>query len=387
MKYHLILLLILIKNIKSVIKLYIFLAKHIVDAKNILFFSGYNSGGAEKVHSDIVKNLHKKTTIVFFVHQSQDDKYLKDFNSNSNTFQLPDLDINRALKNLYLLILSKRINGLNKKVNLFGCKNVFFYELIKKVNNCNIQKIDLLHAFAWPDPGIENISIKFVEYLNKRIVINNKTKEDYIRQYQEHNIPNDYIKRIIVIENGIKTEKNLPVKKDKKRLTILFCGRLSEEKRPHIFAEISKKIPDADFAIAGSTPVPEKLYQTIKFLGNLDSSSLNTVYDNTDILLLTSYREGFPLVIMEAMAKGVVCISTDVGSIPDHITDGVNGFLVSNNMDEKSIINDFVKTIKLLERDRNTLKEISNNAYLYAKTNFDIATFNAKYKELLLDEK
>lgn len=34
----------------------------------------------------------------------------------------------------------------------------------------------------------------------------------------------------------------------------------------------------------------------------------------------------------------------------------------------------------------NILKEISNNAYLYAKIHFDIATFNAKYKELLLNE-
>jgi glycosyltransferase involved in cell wall biosynthesis len=47
-----------------------------------------------------------------------------------------------------------------------------------------------------------------------------------------------------------------------------------------------------------------------------------------DILALTSLWEGTPLVIMEALALGLPVVATNVGGVPEVVTDGVNGLLV-----------------------------------------------------------
>lgn len=54
---------------------------------------------------------------------------------------------------------------------------------------------------------------------------------------------------------------------------------------------------------------------------------------------------------------------------------------------EEEIIDNFVKTINLLDKDRILLKQNSENAYQYAKQNFSIKIFNEKYKTILQNKK
>jgi glycosyltransferase involved in cell wall biosynthesis len=54
------------------------------------------------------------------------------------------------------------------------------------------------------------------------------------------------------------------------------------------------------------------------------------------LLILPSYEEGLPYVIIEAMLSGLPVISTSVGGIPEVVKDGVNGFLI-NPGDYKSL--------------------------------------------------
>ena len=61
--------------------------------------------------------------------------------------------------------------------------------------------------------------------------------------------------------------------------------------------------------------------------------------------MITSFREGFPMVIPEAMAQGAIPISTNVGGINEHITNFENGVLIDNSVNEDEIINQFVDII------------------------------------------
>jgi len=80
---------------------------------------------------------------------------------------------------------------------------------------------------------------------------------------------------------------------------------------------------------------------------------------------------------MEAMAYGLVVISTDVGAISKHIRNGHNGFILSS-IDEKQI----VKEVAQIIRDTKNLHTISENAHTYAKEHFDIEIFQAEYKKI-----
>jgi len=53
------------------------------------------------------------------------------------------------------------------------------------------------------------------------------------------------------------------------------------------------------------------------------------VLSNLDLYVLPSFAEGFPNTLVEAMACGLPCVSTDVSCVPEILADGENGYLVS----------------------------------------------------------
>jgi glycosyltransferase involved in cell wall biosynthesis len=54
----------------------------------------------------------------------------------------------------------------------------------------------------------------------------------------------------------------------------------------------------------------------------------NNLFMTSDIFVLPSYKEGQPLVILDAMSAGLPIIATDVGAIKSMVVDGENGFIV-----------------------------------------------------------
>ena len=66
----------------------------------------------------------------------------------------------------------------------------------------------------------------------------------------------------------------------------------------------------------------------VEFMGWVDEADMPGIYASADILLLPSYNEGLPYVVIEAMAAGLPVISTPVGAIPEVVEDGVNGYLI-----------------------------------------------------------
>jgi glycosyltransferase involved in cell wall biosynthesis len=66
--------------------------------------------------------------------------------------------------------------------------------------------------------------------------------------------------------------------------------------------------------------------QSTRFLGW--RGDLDTVYAATDVFVLTSRNEGTPVALIEAMAAGVACVSSDVGGVRDVVTSDSMGTLV-----------------------------------------------------------
>lgn len=99
------------------------------------------------------------------------------------------------------------------------------------------------------------------------------------------------------------------------------------------FAKIEKQIP-AKLLLVGDGPDVTAvsnlvcslgIRNKVHFLGKQDN--LEDLYSISDLMLLLSEKESFGLVALEAMACGVPCIGTDVGGIPEVISDGKTGFI------------------------------------------------------------
>ena len=125
-----------------------------------------------------------------------------------------------------------------------------------------------------------------------------------------------------------------------KRQQIILCvGRLSPEKGHdlllHSWATLADEYPDWTLRMVGDGVLRDNLLQTAKKLGIQKRVEwVGTVknawseYQNSQIFVLPSRYEGFPNALLEAMALGCACISTNCDSGPAQmIQDGVSGLL------------------------------------------------------------
>lgn len=71
------------------------------------------------------------------------------------------------------------------------------------------------------------------------------------------------------------------------------------------------------------------LDETITFAGALGHGEIPACYDRAHVFVLPSFAEGLPVVLMEAMAKGVACVSTQITGIPELVEDGRTGLLTA----------------------------------------------------------
>jgi glycosyltransferase involved in cell wall biosynthesis len=121
-----------------------------------------------------------------------------------------------------------------------------------------------------------------------------------------------------------------------------FIGRLLYDKGVEEFVKaarlVKKEFPEAVFWIAGEldhdnpAAVPEEILsqwienQHIKYIGHVQD--IRPVIEDSDIIVLPSYREGMPRVILEALAVGKPVITTDTAGCRETVEEGKNGFLV-----------------------------------------------------------
>ena len=111
---------------------------------------------------------------------------------------------------------------------------------------------------------------------------------------------------------------------------ILFVHRLSRRKGAHLIADVVAQLANrkAALAVIGEGPLrldlkreleSRSLSARVRFTGALPNDLLPRYYAAADVLLMPSSEEGFPHVLLEAMAAGLPFVATDVGGIRDII--------------------------------------------------------------------
>lgn len=214
--------------------------------------------------------------------------------------------------------------------------------------------------------------------------------------YESYGFGKKLNKRVLVIELEVELPKLLKPKRHGSIYNFIYVGRWAEEKRVYLILEAAKlcfekKIP-ADFTIIGDIPtsVKNQYCKYCKFTGEIKSFDvMKEYYKKADFILITSTREGSCLAIMEAMAYGVIPISTNVGNIPLYIKNWINGILIEDKA-ESEIAVKILETINKVNKNHPLVKKMSLNAYQYAVKHFFLGSFCQKYNQLIqkcLDQK
>jgi glycosyltransferase involved in cell wall biosynthesis len=119
-----------------------------------------------------------------------------------------------------------------------------------------------------------------------------------------------------------------------------MVANLRAEKGHDVLIDAAPQIleahPDAEFVLAGEGPHRDALMERarrrgvadrIQFLGQC--RDVPAVLAGADLFVLPSRSEALPNAVIEAMAAGLPVVASNVGGIPELITDGVSGVLVS----------------------------------------------------------
>ena len=243
----------------------------------------------------------------------------------------------------------------------------------------NIKKYSVLHS-------LEEIEVKTClsnsAYLDKIISVSDNGERMILSANHENSV------RATVIPVGINIKKEEPNVWGKE-LQIIYVGRICKaQKNISAIIKILVGLRDRNINFKmhfiGSGDYFINLKKQIKdndltkrcvLYGAKSPSEVHEHILKANVIIMTSYSEGTPHSLLEAMSVGVIPISSLIpGSTDKIITNRVNGFLC-----EVDKIDDYIDTIILLQKDKVFREEIQKNAIQSIKDNFSINTITEKY--------
>lgn len=151
--------------------------------------------------------------------------------------------------------------------------------------------------------------------------------------------------KIHVLRNGVDLDTFCP--QDRRRVraqmriegpALLSVGQLVELKAHDLIIGALPDLPGYTLLIVGDGPERSKLERLakglkianrVRFLGPIPHERLAEIYSVADALVLASSREGWPNVLLEAMACGTPVIGSKVGGIPEIVNSPAAGVLIS----------------------------------------------------------
>tara|TARA_B100000927_G_scaffold289146_1_gene285182 strand:+ start:1439 stop:2602 length:1164 start_codon:yes stop_codon:yes gene_type:complete len=165
-------------------------------------------------------------------------------------------------------------------------------------------------------------------------------------------------------EHHIKQEKEINVNNV---LRFVFVGRNDPVKALNEVFTAIKTINRNKFHFDFVGPIDNKLQQeNILYHGLISNNKkIIEILDDSDVLVIPSYSEGMPNVILEAMARGLIIIATDVGAV-NLMVSHQNGILI--NLPDPSLIKKAIEKILLTEKTK--LKQMKINSINKVKSDF-----------------
>lgn len=299
-------------------------------------------------------------------------KYLIDDKPNRNEFK-------DAIKSKNPLKILKE--GF-KAIKVLYLKNHLMIKQIKKLHtdfvlSTRIEQANMLSKYApksvitMTQEHLHNDSDKYIKKVKKSfknldylIVLGPGSRENYSKWLED----NKKIK-IVEIPNILEEIPEQSSKLNKNRLVAV--GRLHPEKDfetlINVFNKVLKQIPNSMLTIVGGGDELDKLKQLteklnienkVKITGMVSKEQVEEYLMNSDIYVMTSITECFPMVLLEASSCGLPLIAFDVPVGPRAIiNNGENGYLIKNRE-----VDEMANKIVEMLNDREKLLEMGNES-------------------------
>lgn len=240
------------------------------------------------------------------------------------------------------------------------------------------------------------LSARVPPYLcNKTICVSNAVRDTLIRQYK---FP---VRKMLTIHNGVSPAEFAPGRSNGMAIRtklgirsdefVLVCiSRLSPEKGLDVLLKALSVLLHGNLSckliIIGEGYLRDKLMEQIVELNLSRNVFMEGFQDDVrpylcaaDVFVLTSYLEGLPFSVLEAMACGLPCVVTNVGGNSEAVTHNVNGLVVNSGSAEEVVEAIFYLLTRPQERAR-----MGNASRSRVLKEFDIEACMSEIKRVIL---
>lgn len=356
-------------------------------ARRVLFVVPWVSiGGADKFNLDLVRTLSRhgcEFTIVTTC--ASDNPWVHEFAQvTPDIFMLPNfLRYADHPRFLNYLIESRQIDTVLISNSELG----YLYTPYLRAYHPNLPILDYIHVEEeeWNNGGYPWMSVRMESQLDLSVTSTHHLKKWMIRRgaTPEH---------IQTVHTNIDPEEWNPKRYDvsaaRKQLgidadtaIILFVGRVVDQKRPLLWAEIMRQVAKTEINFIGlvvgegnlldsmkSFVKRHKLTKQIRFLGALPNKDVRELMAASDILLLPSKYEGLALVLYEALTMQMVPVATNFGGHPELVTLEC-GYLIGSSATE---VEEYVTALRQLLRNREQLTQMAQAGYQRVREHFTL---------------
>ena len=300
--------------------------------------------GAERLVYYLSSNFKKSKTECSIITNDDLKKYFNSFNaivigkfSDKTKFNI-QLSIFKFKKILFEAI--KKI-----KPEIIHCHSNIPTILYSKIfNKLKIPYVITLHGSdVYNFVNSKSIIYKIFTKPQFKKALDNAALITSVSSSQIKNLPEKYKKKTIVIPNGVDSKIFKPLKNIKQnKNVVLFVSRFIDIKGIRELINVAKQLPKYEFWFAGKGELEYLIKgKNIKNLGFKTTEELVKLYNQATICIFPSYREGFPLCGLEAMACGCSVIATPLG-FSEYIENNKDGIIIPAK-DEKALKKAIVK--------------------------------------------
>lgn len=190
--------------------------------------------------------------------------------------------------------------------------------------------------FHFPSPVVALEIVRLIVVFNIVLLLSDRTvflTGAHHKNYRKYSLlKNVFRKKTLIIPNAIESHRILDLKKQiPGRLTCIFVGRFEKRKGVDDLLRLAKQLQEeeVEFLLVGYGPLqnPESISKNIQMIGRVPNEELFHYYDRCQILFFPSYTEAFGITILEAMARGLVLLISDIPGIREFVQEGRNGYL------------------------------------------------------------
>ena len=203
-------------------------------------------------------------------------------------------------------------------------------------------------------------------------------------------VPPEQWHKLHIVRSGLKLDC-LPAHAGGGRAARVICvGRLSPEKGQagllEAFAMLASNYRGLELIIVGDGPESDQLHaiaeqlgigDSVRFAGRLGEQASLDEIAKADVLVVASFMEGLPIVLMEAMAIGTAVVASCIAGIPELVHDGESGLLFTpSNWD------DLADCIRRLLDDRALRQKLALRARGRIAEEFDVRRSASQLRQL-----